>query len=100
VNIATDGRTIVFRTDPGSKLAVIDRHPAVALEVDGLDFDTRRGWSVVVRGRANEMRDPEELRRVREHRFLPWTVGDKTHWIRIVPTVVSGRAIEDRAARR
>lgn len=98
VNIAVDGRTVVFRTDPGSKLAAITRHPLVALEVDGLDLDARRGWSVVVRGRAVEI-GGGDLRHARRRRLLPWAIGDKARWIRVEPTSVTGRSIEDRAAR-
>lgn len=100
VNIAVDGRSIVFRTDPGGKLLAIGHNSAVALEVDGLDHDRRRGWSVVARGRASEIADPDGVSRARQLPLLPWCAGDKARWVRIVPTVVTGRSIEDRAARQ
>lgn len=99
VNIAVDGHTIVFRTDPGTKLAAIDHYPVVALEVDGIDHDRRRGWSVVARGRAEQIGDPEGISRARALPLMPWAVGDKARWVRVVPTTVTGRSIEERAAR-
>jgi len=100
VNIAVDGRSIVFRTDPGSKLQALAHNPTVAVEVDGLDHDRRRGWSVVARGRAEEIADPAGVTRARVLPLLPWCAGEKARWVRIVPTVVTGRSIEDRAARQ
>lgn len=98
VNIAVDGESIVFRTDPGSKLAALQHHPAVAVEVDGIDLEARRGWSVLVRGTAVEI-GGDELQRARTLPLHPWTIGDKARWIRIVARQVTGRAIHERSTR-
>src|SRR3954470_21665203 len=60
VNHVVDGRSIVFRTDPGSKLHGIARSPSVCFEVDGGDLDEQTGWSVMVKGRAVEISDDDE----------------------------------------
>jgi hypothetical protein len=98
VNHAVDRQTIVFRTDPGSKLRGLLRTPAVCYHVDGIDPRDDTGWSVLVKGRAVEFRDPDELRAAATLPLRYWTLGDKAHWIRIVPDEVTGRRIWSRTA--
>jgi nitroimidazol reductase NimA-like FMN-containing flavoprotein (pyridoxamine 5'-phosphate oxidase superfamily) len=93
VNHVVDGRTIVFRTDPGTKLAGLAKSPAVCFQIDGIDPEGHRGWSVLVKGRATQLHDPGERHRVAEQNLRYWTVGPKPHWIRIEPREVSGRRI-------
>ena len=93
VNHVVDEGTIVFRTDPGSKLRGLLRSPAVCFEVDGVDPDAATGWSVLVKGMATEIHHPDDLRRIAELPLRYWTVGDKAHWIRISPAEVTGRRI-------
>jgi nitroimidazol reductase NimA-like FMN-containing flavoprotein (pyridoxamine 5'-phosphate oxidase superfamily) len=97
VNHAVDEQTIVFRTDPGTKLRGLLRSPAVCYEVDGVDPARATGWSVLVKGRAEQIRDADELRAVARLPLRPWTLGDKVHWIRIVPAEVTGRRIWSRS---
>jgi hypothetical protein len=66
VHDVVDGQTIVFRTDPGSKLRGLDRIPAVCFEADGINLDDHTGWSVLVTGRAVEVTGAEEKRRAGE----------------------------------
>ena len=96
VNHVVDRDTIVFRTDPGSKLRGLLRSPAVCYQIDGIDPDDATGWSVLVKGRASEIAATDELRGVRELPLRYWTLGDKAHWIRIVPSEVTGRRIWSR----
>jgi hypothetical protein len=98
VNIAVDGESVVFRTDPGSKLLALVSDPRVALEVDSIDLDRRDGWSVVVAGRVHELVG-EELVAAQRLPLEPWTIGDKQRWFRLVPRRVTGRGIGIRAAR-
>jgi hypothetical protein len=96
VNHVVDRGTIVFRTDPGSKLRGLLRSPAVCYEVDGIDPADATGWSVLVKGRAAELHHPEDLRRVADLPLRYWTLGDKAHWIRIVADQITGRRIWSR----
>lgn len=96
VNHAVDGNTILFRTDAGSKLRGLDRSPSVSFEVDGVDAEARSGWSVLVKGRAVELTSAEELLTASELPLTFWGPGPKSHWIRIVPTEVTGRRIVPR----
>lgn len=93
VNFVMDRHMVVFRTDDGAKLDAAVSGCRVAFEVDGTDETTRTGWSVVVRGEAAEVTDPEELARLRLRLLRPWAPGAKTHYIRILPAVLTGRRI-------
>ena len=57
VNYAVDGHSVVFRTDPGNKLRGLGRSPSVCFQIDSFDLDQRTGWSVLVKGRAEEVLD-------------------------------------------
>ena len=95
LNYALDGETVVFRTDPGTKLRVAGRGP-VAFEVDWFDREHRTGWSVLVKGRLEEVGpydEPALVARVHDLPVAPWAGGDKAHWMRLVPTAVTGRRI-------
>jgi len=90
VNFVLDGETPLFRTDYGSKfrLAVLGETP-ISFQVDGVDPGRRTGWSVLLRGEAVEV-DPSELQ---HSAAQPWAPGRKDHWVRIVPSEISGRRI-------
>lgn len=96
INIAVDGESIVFRTDPGSKLAAIAAEPRVAIEADGFDMAARDGWSVVAVGRVAEM-GGQEVIDAGSLPLEPWTIGDKARWFRLRPTKITGRSIGLRA---
>lgn len=93
VNHIVDRGTIVFRTDPGSKLRGLLRSPAVCYEVDMVDPTDATGWSVLVKGRAVELRDTGDIVDVATLPLYNWAIGAKAHWIRIVPDEVTGRRI-------
>lgn len=97
INYALDGQAIVFRTAPGTKLDHGPRAP-VAFEIDGLDRAARRGWSVVVTGRLEEVTafDGPAFARVRALDIRPWAHGDKGHWMRLVPGIITGRRVGPR----
>lgn len=84
---------VVFRTDAGSKLAAALRRAPVAFEVDGVDEHHQVGWSVVVRGRAEEITDEAQLAQLRQTPLLAWAPGAKEHYVRINASLVSGRRI-------
>jgi hypothetical protein len=58
-----------------------------------MDAAARTGWSVLVRGEAIEVTSPAELARLRELRPDPWASGAKSHYVRILPAVLTGRRI-------
>lgn len=93
VNYAMDGRSIVFRTTATGRLAACCRDAVVAFEVDGFDGDARTGWSVLVVGDAMAVTDESEIVRARQLPFAPWAAGQRDHYIRITPGIVSGRRV-------
>ena len=93
LNFVVDGRSVVFRTDSGSKLLGLRRSPKVCLEIDGFDVDERTGWSVLLKGSAGEVTDAAELRELAGLPLHLWSAGAKAHWMRITPTEVTGRRL-------
>jgi len=93
VNYALDGRSLVFRTAAGKKLAAIGRQERVVFEVDDVDPDWSRGWSVVLRGFAEQVTDPDDVARLEQLPLQPWDPDPKTDYVRITTQLVSGREI-------
>lgn len=91
VNFAVDHGTLVFRTAAGSKLLAIRSTAAVAFEADGYDSTTRQAWSVVLHGRAEEIRHAEELVHTAELPLSPWHGTAKSTFVRVVPDRITGR---------
>lgn len=88
VNYVVDGGCIVFRTGLGSMLKLLRRRDAT-FEVDHVDLEEGRAWSVVLKGRTYEPSHWEtDLLRVD-----PMVGGSKRQWVRLVPEVVTGRRI-------
>lgn len=93
VNFVIDGGDVVLRTSMGSKLAAAARSAVVAFEADDYDVESLTGWSVVLVGRAHPVSDQAELTRLHALPLTPWALGDRPHFIRIVPEIVRGRRI-------
>jgi uncharacterized protein len=94
VNYAVDGTTLVIRTGTGT--IVRAAHANVTFEVDDIDRQTRSGWSVLVRGQAEEVGDEHRAELVaRTHRtgVEPWAPGEHGTWLRVIAHDVSGRRI-------
>ena len=94
VNYACVAQSILFRTAPGSKLDLAIRNGPASFEVDDWDSEVRAGWSVLVKGRAEEVSD-EWLVSLCEHFDLdPWADQvPRTDWVRISVEEISGRWI-------
>jgi len=65
----------------------------VAFQIDGVDDASRTGWSVLVRAEAVEVIDSGDLAQVRELPLYPWAPGAKTHYVRLLPALLTGRRI-------
>lgn len=96
VNYVFDERSqsIVFQSDPGSKLFGLVTSGRAAFEIDGVDETTQTGWSVIAAGRAEEITNPFERRRLERLAAAPWAPGPKSHWLRIRINLVTGRRID------
>jgi uncharacterized protein len=80
---------IVFRTAPGTKLSAALLKTKVAFEVDG----SAPGWSVLVRGHSEELRDPDLQARARKALGYDWPAGDREKFVRVRAEQVTGRLL-------
>ena len=98
VNHVMDGQDPVFRTAPGSKLSAAEGQNVVSFEADEYDEGTKSGWSVLVTGRAEAVYEEDEIRRLSHLGLRPWVAAeDRSFWIRIQPSSISGRQTPGRS---
>ncbi len=91
VNFVVDDRTVVFRTDPGTKLTASNQEAAVAFEADGFEPATNEAWSVVLNGILEPAVGASEVGEFLERPLFPWQYGEKAFVVRVIPALVSGR---------
>ncbi|OLT06057.1 flavin-nucleotide-binding protein [Kocuria sp. CNJ-770] len=94
INYVVDHSSLVFRTTEGTKLSAALSGVPVALEIDGYEASVNRAWSVVVKGRSEQIRGVETLTDTLSLPLLPWQGGPKGRFLRIHPTAVSGRRFQ------
>ncbi|MDQ2698809.1 MAG: pyridoxamine 5'-phosphate oxidase family protein [Actinomycetota bacterium] len=92
VNYVVDGESVLFRTAPGSKLFELTVNDEVLFEVD--DHTDTDAWSVILRGRARPLGGSADVERADGLGLRPWIPTLKYVYVRIEPTVISGRAFE------
>ncbi|MFI6495562.1 pyridoxamine 5'-phosphate oxidase family protein [Streptomyces sp. NPDC050564] len=84
-------RSRTFRTAPDAVPATA-AGALVAFEVDHIDEALSQGWSVLVRGRARAVREPDAVERLEALAYSgPWAGGE-----RIEPVNTAGHRIEVR----
>jgi nitroimidazol reductase NimA-like FMN-containing flavoprotein (pyridoxamine 5'-phosphate oxidase superfamily) len=93
VNFAFAGGAVIFRT---SDAMAADISGVVAFEVDHVDETMSEGWSVLVRGHARLIEDPEERRAAARLGIEPWAGGARLNLVRIAPFEMTGRVIVQR----
>ena len=94
VNYAVVDDAVVIRTSPYSVLGGHARGATLAVEVDDLDYERQRGWSVVARGRAEAVTGSTELQRIREV-WDPhaWAAGQRNLYLRLRWSELTGRRL-------
>ncbi len=96
VNFALDHDVIVVRTGSGTKHSGM-LHANVTFEVDQIDEITHAGWSVLVKGLAEEV-GPDSSEDIADRTMAaapkPWAPGEHEHWMRIIPHSVTGRRLD------
>jgi hypothetical protein len=99
VNHALVDDDIVIRTQLGSSIGTGARRGGVvvAYEADEIDLIAHTGWSVVVTGIAELVRDPDELVRY-AGAPAPWVDQPTDCVIRIRPELVNGYRLDPSAA--
>jgi uncharacterized protein len=94
VNHSVVDDAVIMRTSPYSVLGTYGRDSMLAFEVDQFDHERQRGWSVVARGRAEAIIQPEELDHIRETwEPRPWAAGARSLFLRLRWSEISGRRI-------
>ena len=94
LNYSVVDEHIIFRTSPFSVLATYGRNAKLAFEVDHFRDQQQVGWSVVVRGRADVITDPEELGHIRQvWPPYPWADGARNLYFRLSWQEVTGRTL-------
>ena len=99
VNYKLHEGSIVFRTahhsptDEDLRTGIAGAEYKVAFEVDEFDPATRAGWSVLIQGSAHHVDSESERQSVLGAGVDAWAGGDREHFLRIIPTRVTGRRI-------
>lgn len=91
INVVLDGRTVVFRTGEGTKLAAVTISGRVTLEADGYDPALDEVWSVVVKGDAERLDSFPDIDRAEQLPLQPWTGHPKQWFVRVYPKQITGR---------
>lgn len=91
VTVHAHGRTLAFRTVPGTKLATLATNERVALEWDEVSADG--AWSVVARGTARRLVTEHEIEDVvgAFAPFVPVVDVPTEEWVVVEPREVTGR---------
>lgn len=85
---------IIMRTTAGAKLAAARRRAEAAFEIDHTDETYQTGWSVVLRGRLEEVTRELDIAELERLALQPWARAvERVNWIRLVPEDISGREI-------
>jgi uncharacterized protein len=98
VNFALLDGDVVFCTAKGSKLSWLGLREHVTFEADESRPADHEGWSVLIRGVAREVTNPEELAVLRRRPLHSWLRSPDEHWVRISIGTMSGRALHRAAA--
>ena len=94
VSYAMDVGNIVFRTSPYGALSQLQARTNVAFEIDDIDHEHGTGWSVVVRGTAQGVREGRRLAQLwSDEATVPWAAGTRNLFIAITPRTITGRIV-------
>jgi uncharacterized protein len=91
VRFSVVDQDVVFRTTMGGELNSAVHGNVVAFEAGHYDAEQESGWSVLIRGRAALIKDPEELVLVDSLDLPTWSLdGQADRWARITASLVAG----------
>jgi nitroimidazol reductase NimA-like FMN-containing flavoprotein (pyridoxamine 5'-phosphate oxidase superfamily) len=94
VNYTTVGDAILFRTSPYSVLGTHAPGSLLAFEIDHIDYEDHRGWSVLATGTGERVDDPAELETGTPFwNPKPWAAGARVLYVRLRWTRLTGRRI-------
>lgn len=93
VNFVLRDDAIWIWTASSSSMWQAVRGAVVAFEADEFDHARRSGWSVVVLGVAELVRDPGAIERALADGPEPWVANRKEYLLRIPLSSISGRRV-------
>ena len=94
VNYALHGDAIEMRTTPRTELGVYAPGCEIAFEIDQLDSERRRGWSVVAHGPCERLEVPGAGAWHRDGPGPePWAGGERPLWLRLAWRELTGRRV-------
>ena len=97
VNYAVNDEAILLRTGEDTELArcveLFSDGALVAFQVDDVDLDRHRGWSVLAQGSIARVDEVEAGRLTAQWSPHPWAAEAKPLLLRIVPVQVTGRVV-------
>jgi nitroimidazol reductase NimA-like FMN-containing flavoprotein (pyridoxamine 5'-phosphate oxidase superfamily) len=99
VNFKLVDGAVIFRTQEYGHIAedlrtgITGAEYKVAFEVDQTDAAMRTGWSVLIQGAVHHVDDQEERASLLAVGLEPWAGGKRALFLRIVPSLVTGRRI-------
>jgi len=94
VNYAVFGDSIVFRTLPNKILGTYAWDSAITFEIDHVDHENQRGWSVLAVGRGHRVDDSQELPAFRlRWEPRPWATGSWHLLVRLDWEALTGRQL-------
>jgi nitroimidazol reductase NimA-like FMN-containing flavoprotein (pyridoxamine 5'-phosphate oxidase superfamily) len=99
VNYQLYDKTVVFRTAQDSPMGedlrtdIANAEYKVAFEIDEINLAERGGWSVLIQGAAHHVDSESERESLLRAGVEPWPGGTREHFIRIIPTLITGRRI-------
>ncbi|MGH3355708.1 MAG: pyridoxamine 5'-phosphate oxidase family protein [Nocardioidaceae bacterium] len=95
VNYALVDGEIMFRTAPYTDLGRQIDGQSVVFEIDRVDYERLRGWSIVVRAEATTVDDPDTVARLRRVMPQPWAGGQRMLFVRLRPRAMTGRYVSN-----
>lgn len=85
---------VVIRSGEGTKLDAADEGAVASYQVDGIDAEHDRAWSVLARGRLERVDDEDEREALaRRLRALPLAGGEHPYLVRLRVIDVTGRRL-------
>ena len=95
VNYVADDAVLAVTTTPYSMLGSAARNALVAIEIDELDHVARSGWSVIVRGKVEQVDDVAAIARLHDLGLTPWAGGNRPLHLQVqlAGAEISGRVV-------
>jgi nitroimidazol reductase NimA-like FMN-containing flavoprotein (pyridoxamine 5'-phosphate oxidase superfamily) len=88
--------TIVFRSSQDGpvggdlRTGIAEAEYKVAFEIDSFGIADWKGWSVFIHGAAHHVDSDAERASVLHSGVESWPAGEREHFVRIIPTLITG----------